>query len=280
MPCRKDFMTDTAPPTRVHGRFITTVVVSAAVIVAIVATGLILRNWAGATTADLDILYGLATVRTPFLIGIALTINWLFGPAMAVALTAAIAAVMLAISRRLRTTTLFVALVALPWLGSEIVKQIVRRPRPDMSMLKHPLITEPTSFSFPSGHTTFVTVLMLALLITVVSKRWRPLYLTIGIIAVVLTAMSRMYLGAHYLTDVTAAVIYSIAAVLLVSALAGRWLPRQAVALEEPVAEVGPGAVAVSGPRAEAVAESDAGAEPVPGEESPSLPPEGRAGPE
>ncbi|WP_314022539.1 phosphatase PAP2 family protein [Gemella sanguinis] len=59
-------------------------------------------------------------------------------------------------------------------------------------------------FSFPSGHSTFVALFFLALLFTINKKEILSAVATFAIIAV---PISRMVLGAHFLTDVIAGVL-------------------------------------------------------------------------
>lgn len=86
------------------------------------------------------------------------------------------------------------------------LKHIFQRARPHFD---DPLLTLST-YSFPSGHTASATVLygMLACyLIARTDQRWQvPLIVGGATLAVALVALSRMYLGVHYLSDVLAAV--------------------------------------------------------------------------
>jgi membrane-associated phospholipid phosphatase len=84
-------------------------------------------------------------------------------------------------------------------------KHVFRRARPHFD---DPLLTLAT-YSFPSGHTASATVLYGFAVLFVVSRvrsRWRVAVAAAGaVLAVCLVALSRMYLGVHYLSDVLAA---------------------------------------------------------------------------
>ena len=66
-----------------------------------------------------------------------------------------------------------------------------------------------SSFSFPSGHTAGATAfygVLAAFLVSRTYDPWKRVSIVAGaVLAIVLVAFSRMYLGAHYLSDVLAA---------------------------------------------------------------------------
>lgn len=80
-----------------------------------------------------------------------------------------------------------------------LMKLWLQRPRPvELSGL-------PEVFSFPSGHTTFATVTLgvLAVLVTHGLRSWGKAVVFAGVgIAVIAISYSRIYLGAHWMTDV------------------------------------------------------------------------------
>lgn len=91
------------------------------------------------------------------------------------------------------------------------LKHLFHRPRP---RLEHPLVTLSSS-SFPSGHAMGSTLfhLLLAGLIAVSVHQWRwrvPAFVTaVGL--VLLSGLTRIYLGAHYVSDVMGAMAAGVA---------------------------------------------------------------------
>lgn len=87
-----------------------------------------------------------------------------------------------------------------------LLKHFFHRQRP---VLENPLLTL-TSYGFPSGHTMGSTLFYGVLAIIVAQStgawRWRASFLCIAALAAALIGLSRIYLGAHYLTDVLGAI--------------------------------------------------------------------------
>ena len=109
--------------------------------------------------------------------------------------------------RRWRPSVFLVVAVAGQALVFLLVQFAVKRPRPDVKRLDSGI---PTS-SFPSGHTGAATALFVgsALLIAwYVRKRWlRTLAVALLLAVPLVVAASRLYRGAHHLTDVLAAYV-------------------------------------------------------------------------
>lgn len=88
------------------------------------------------------------------------------------------------------------------------IKLAVARPRPflvDDSIVNLKPSTS-TGYSFPSGHTQTASTTYFSLYY-LIKKKW---LLIVAIIITLLVALSRMYLGVHYLTDVLAAWVLGI----------------------------------------------------------------------
>ncbi len=87
-----------------------------------------------------------------------------------------------------------------------LLKHFFHRQRP---VLENPLVTL-SSFGFPSGHTMGATLFygLLALFIAQAIRNWRLRLLTFctAALCVALIGLSRIYLGARYLTDVLGAI--------------------------------------------------------------------------
>ena len=95
--------------------------------------------------------------------------------------------------------------------GAVVVKLLVRRSRPDVTVLAHPPAVD-HSFSYPSGHTVVATVVVLALVMAA-GRRHARWTVPLGAVVVLVAATSRVYLGVHFPSDVVAAVVYGVGAV-------------------------------------------------------------------
>jgi membrane-associated phospholipid phosphatase len=90
------------------------------------------------------------------------------------------------------------------------LKHAFQRARP---VFEEPLLSLGT-YSFPSGHaagsTVFYGMLAAYLICNLRLWRWRLLIAMSSVVLVSLVALSRMYLGVHYLSDVVAGIVESI----------------------------------------------------------------------
>lgn len=106
--------------------------------------------------------------------------------------------------RRWQPLVLLAAAYAGADLAFNAVKELVHRPRPPAAILLKPV----AGYSFPSGHATQAVAVygMLAALAATSTRRWprKVAAWTLAVVIVGLVAVSRLYLGAHWLTDVLA----------------------------------------------------------------------------
>jgi undecaprenyl-diphosphatase len=124
----------------------------------------------------------------------------------------------------------------------EVVVNLVNRPRPTAGQILR--VTEhPGSTSFPSGHLIFITI-SLGVLMLCLGHRYLPRWATpIGwaiVVAIVLTVgLDRIYVGAHWPSDVLAGTL--IAAAWLTFVVSVRWISDREFAIK---AKPGPQPVA------------------------------------
>ena len=136
--------------------------------------------------------------------------------------------------------SLVTLIVAVPggMLLNELVKVLVQRQRP---FVDGPLV-DWSGYSFASGHTIGATLLYGQLLLFILpvlkARQWRLLSIFSAASLVAVVGFTRVALGAHFLTDVLAAIVFGVAwlALCLVAGKPMRQLssrPRPIVALPD-----------------------------------------------
>jgi membrane-associated phospholipid phosphatase len=166
-------------------------------------------------------------VRAPWLDAAARLITTLgliavVGPAVGVG-----AAIMIRHHDRARAGAVVVG-AALVWISVRITKSVVDRPRPP-----HPLV-HTSGASYPSAHAAnSVAWLALAIGLTVVipTRAGRIAAITAGALLAVLVGLSRIYLRAHYVSDVLAGEALAVAIYALAAAGAIAWQARRPSAI-------------------------------------------------
>ncbi|WP_306919973.1 phosphatase PAP2 family protein [Arthrobacter globiformis] len=187
--------------------------------VLIVAAGLTMRSAPALTAADLSVDAALSHDHTPQLTAIALFINVAFSPPAGVVMIAAICLFLL-LARRSPVNAVATGLVAAgSWVSSELFKLVVARHRPDSTALFDPLTPEPGTDSFPSGHTALAVALAIALFLLARGTGWQWPVLAMGALVAVTVALSRVYLGVHYPTDVAASFLTSLTGASFITGL-------------------------------------------------------------
>jgi undecaprenyl-diphosphatase len=155
-------------------------------------------------------------LRSGALTSIAKAITWL-GAGGVVSALAALCAALLAWRRRWTEFWVLVAGMAITQTGIDVLKEVVDRPRPVGGLV------DTAGSSFPSGHAAH-SVFYLWLAVTIV-LRLRPgmasgaAVVTTGFVLTALVGLSRVYLGVHYLSDVSAGWALGAAAFSLAAAV-------------------------------------------------------------
>ena len=116
------------------------------------------------------------------------------------------------------------ATMATGWAVAVAIKSVVQRTRPK---IEDPFAVH-AGYSFPSGHATnnaIVVTIVLLLLHPVLGVTARRVLLVVGAVWVILTCADRLFMGAHFLSDVTAGVLLGVG--LCVASYAGYvgWSP-------------------------------------------------------
>jgi undecaprenyl-diphosphatase len=130
-----------------------------------------------------------------------------------------------------REEAFFLPIVFVAPIVSEVSKVIVSRPRPEEGLVS--IYKNFIGFSFPSGHVLFYTlffgfVAFLALSLPNVKPIVRPILFAASALMVILVGISRVYLGAHWPTDVIAGYLAGLAIleIMIVLYLKDVYLPK------------------------------------------------------
>lgn len=123
-------------------------------------------------------------------------------------------------ARHLWRPLLLAAGMAVGVLLAQVIARVVQRPRPPAAEM---LLDVDRSFSFPSGHvlgmSDFFLLLAFLLASRIASRRFAIAATLVAVALVVAQAASRLYLGYHWLTDVSASVALSLVVVGVVMAI-------------------------------------------------------------
>jgi membrane protein DedA with SNARE-associated domain/membrane-associated phospholipid phosphatase len=189
--------------------FTTLVAVLAVALYVVIAYSMVLAQDPGPTPGDMTAADLAADIRAPWLTDVAKVVTRLGSSAVTLPLTL-VAALLLALRRRWAEAAVIVVATAIIYAGVEELRGVVARPRPPDGL------TGESGNGFPSGHAAHSVIYpWLALTLTV---RLRPgmaggsALLGCGVALAALVGLSRVYLGVHYLSDVSAGWALGVAA--------------------------------------------------------------------
>ncbi len=196
----------------------------AALLTAGAGLGAFVTTQGAGATGELSLDQLIAVDREPPLVTVAEGINVGFGSTWAPVLLLLVCAAV-AVRNRWAAFVLVAATVT-GWLSVAVGKLLFARQRPPIEQV-HALVRETGLDSYPSGHTAFAAALLagivLALRASGRSTRWAWV---LGIPSVVLVAVSRLYLGAHYLGDVIGSLLFAGGSVLVLTGILAMLVTR------------------------------------------------------
>lgn len=159
---------------------------------------------------DVAVVRGVQDLSTPWLDDFMKGIALLGTKALIVGSIVGIGAI-LALFRRWREAVIL-GLIIIPEGMMMILKLVINRPRPTEELVR---VLDPSTIgSFPSGH-TYHAMLLLGLLLlfsaTGIRNRWlRNGVMAIFSLLILFIAVSRLYLGAHWPSDILGSVLFAI----------------------------------------------------------------------
>ena len=213
------------------------------VVIAAVRAGALLATFAAlamvshravaGTATDHHVLHWFVHHRSEWLTGPAIAITDAGSPVATIVLAFVIAGVLWWRRRTAIAPLIVIATLGLAGAASTIMKVVVRSERPPLALQ---LITE-TDPSFPSGHVTGTLALAGIVAVAIGTGRSpavrRSLYWGVAAVTVVV-AVTRLYLGVHWVTDVVGGALLGGSALILGSC-ALRLLDRGTIGEAQPV---------------------------------------------
>jgi undecaprenyl-diphosphatase len=161
----------------------------------------------GIGTLNQPVLSWIVKHRQPQITDVMRIITMVAGPLVLTAVICIGAIIWAVINREIWRPLLLIGATGVAAITSTTLKVLTSNGRPPQIDMIKPLETD---YSFPSGHTIGIVVCLLVLSYLICSRRpsgWRIFSWTIiTIISVGIISASRLYLGYHWLTDVTASI--------------------------------------------------------------------------
>lgn len=215
-------------------------IVAAAALVLVVAGGLLLHD----SQWDLPAVAALNELHVGWFADFTTTIYFLLDPPGAIILSGVITATILVydILRRDRSTrtvwvraVTYASTVLITWLPITVFKAIFTRPRPHVDQLPHPFVEYQGNTSYPSGHTSFAVISVVAIFLVVsTTNRTRVVVAVLGTCWVAFIVVVVVSNGVHFPTDSAASLVWGLGVAPLVAGMAQRSLAVFPVRLGPP----------------------------------------------
>lgn len=200
------------------------IIVSALLTAAVLLFGFLVRT-SSVSDAELPVDQAFSAHHVHWLDTVSLGIERVLGPAGAIVIVLLVMAFLWLVRRTPVDALAVGSVTGFGWVFSLLFKYTVNRQRPDQHLLADPITTAMDPKSFPSGHVCLALSLTIALYFLLRHRRWGEWVLVAGLAATVLVALSRLYVGVHYPTDVIASVPASLAGIVLWCGLWNRYAP-------------------------------------------------------
>lgn len=163
-------------------------------------------------TLDRPVLEGLAASRSEILTVVLTVITTITGPSVLPVIVLLGAVAWGVLGKQWWQAVLLAGAMVLSTLVSVTIKAVVARPRPPVDTMT--VAGVESTYSFPSGHTIGTATLLLVVgylaWIRRPAIRSLVLWLLVIVAGVAVVALSRLYLGYHFVTDVVASVALAV----------------------------------------------------------------------
>ncbi len=182
-----------------------------------IAYAIVVGDAPGPTPGDNTAADFAETIRMGWLTSVAKLVTAL-GSAPAVVFASGATAIWLAVRRAWVELAVLVVGVAAIQLGGPLIKELTERPRPMEGIVDAP------GYAYPSGHAAHsVVYAWIALTISLRTRTGLPggsALVTFGIVVAAAIGLSRVYLGVHYLSDVSGGWAFGVSVFALLGAIA------------------------------------------------------------
>ena len=198
----------------------------AATVPAYVALTLLVARADGPTALDESVVRLVLGPPHGWLTVVAVVVTYLFSPVAAWVVAVAFGAVSWWRTRSLAALAMATATLGAALTAGTATKLLVRRIRPPLDLQ----LVHVNGFSYPSGHTVGTLALTGIIAVLLCRGRPRPVRVLAGLLvalATVAVALTRLYLGVHWLTDVVGGALLGGSVVVVAAWTTGRYLRRQ-----------------------------------------------------